>query len=271
MSCTGKLEICAATRENKTIISNCYYEGALKVSRPIYLEEQTPNLYLIHIGGGYVDGDMYVTTLRLEEGAELIVTTQSSTKVYKTPVHPVLQRTHIELKKGSVLEYLPDPLICFEGSRFSQETIVHLDEDACFMLSDIITPGWAEDGSLFYYDWIRSKLKIFKYNRLVVYDHLWLQPDGEMDGILQLDGYTHIGTFLVIHNSVDQRFLDQVYEEVEMFHEDVRFGVSLLPVNGFIFRVLANRTPIIEQVMTHIHLFARQSLLGKNGAILRKY
>ncbi|MGG4041044.1 urease accessory protein UreD [Bacillus smithii] len=271
MKYTGVLQVSAAKKRQKTIISSCYHEGALKVSRPIYLEKDLPFLYLIHVGGGYVDGDVYLTNLNVEEEAELAVTTQSATKVYKTPKKPVVQKMNIHLKKGSVLEYLPDSLIAYKEARFIQETTVHIEEDSGFFYSDVITPGWAEDGSLFPYDWIRSKLKVYKKDRLVLFDHLRLEPDEDMSGMLQMDGYTHIGTFLIFHQKADKTFLDRLYDEMEAFDSDVRFGMTSLPESGIILRILAHSTGIIENMISRAHSFARRELLGKNGVTWRKY
>lgn len=271
MSYTGVLELSATKKNPKTIVSSCYYEGALKITRPVYLEEDSPSIYLIHVGGGYVDGDTYLTNICLEEGAELSVTTQSSTKVYKTPNKPVVQKTNIILNKGSILEYLPDPLIAYKGARFFQETNVRLEDDSGFFYSDIITPGWAEDGSLFRYDWIRSKLKVFKGEKLVVFDHLLLEPDDDMDGMLQMDGFTHIGTLLIFHPNAGKKFLESLYEILEDFHPDIRFGLSALPESGVILRLLARNTGMVEKMIALSHTFARHELLGKERISWRKY
>ncbi|WP_227939600.1 urease accessory protein UreD [Alkalihalobacillus deserti] len=271
MSYTGVLELTATKKALKTILSDCYYEGALKITRPVYLDPASPSIYLIHIGGGYVDGDTYKTNIHVEERAELAVTTQSHTKVYKTPKRPVVQETTIKLGKGSVLEYMPDPLIAYEKARFIQETIVHIEEDSSFFYSDIITPGWAKDGSLFRYDWIRSKLKVYKGEKLVLFDHLMLEPDGEMNGLMQMDGYTHVGMFLILHEQVEKGFIDRLYEHLEEAHSDVRFGLSALPQSGVILRILARNTGAIEKMITQAHTFARSQLLEKEYVSWRKY
>lgn len=271
MSYTGVLELSAVRRESKSIVSSCYYEGALKLTRPVYLEEDVPSVYLIHVGGGYVDGDTYLTDLSVEAGAELAVTTQSATKVYKTPKKPVVQRLNLRVGKGSVLEYLPDPLIAYAGARFIQETNIRMEEGACLFYSDIITPGWAEDGSLFRYDSIRSKLKVYKNEKLILFDHLLLQPDDQLNGIMQMEGYTHVGAFLILHDQADKVFLDSLYEVLESIQEDVRFGLSSTPGGGVILRVLAHTTGKIEKMITQAHTWARHYLLEKEMVRWRKY
>lgn len=271
MNCTGILTLSAKKRRMKTILSDCYYEGALKITRPVYLEEGIPSIYLIHVGGGYVDGDIYQTTLSLEQGAELAVTTQSSTKVYRTPKAPVLQKTTIYLGQSSTLEYLPDPLIAYKGSKFLQETEVHAEEGSSLFYSDIITPGWAEDGSTFKYDWIRSKLKIYKGGKLVLFDHTYLEPDGDMHGLMQMEGYSHCGTFLIYHNHAGKEFLDELNEKMTHFHPEARFGMSAIPENGAVLRILARNSGVIEKMISHAHEFSRRELLGKERAVWRKY
>ncbi|XJZ25713.1 urease accessory protein UreD [Bacillota bacterium Lsc_1132] len=271
MNYTGILELSATKKREKTILSTWYHEGALKITRPIYHEENLPSIYLIHVGGGYVDGDTYLTTINVEEEGELAVTTQSSTKVYRTPNHPVVQQTSIHLGKNSVLEYMPDPLIAYEGAKFIQETTVYLEEDSCFLYSDMITPGWAADGELFRYDWIRSKLKLYKEGKLVLFDHLLLEPDEDIAGIMQMEGYTHIGTFFIMHKEAKKLFLDRLYKIIGNFQPDTRFGLSSLSESGVILRILARNTGSIEKIIARAYCFARRELLGKDCVTWRKY
>ncbi|WP_456277264.1 urease accessory protein UreD [Bacillus sp. AK128] len=272
MSHTGVLELTARNRRDKTMISDCYYEGAFKITRPVYIEDHSPSIYLIHVGGGYVDGDTYLTNLTLEDGAELSVTTQSSTKVYKTVRKPVLQMMNIKLGKNSVLEFVPDPLIAYENSRFIQETSVYLKESACLIYSEIITPGWAEDGSYFRYDWIRSKLKVYKEEKLVLFDHLLLEPDQDMTGIMQMEGYTHVGTLVIFHPLINKSFLHSLYEFLSVDDQTIaRVGLTTVPGNGIVVRILGMNTRVIEGLIGKAHLFARKELLGKELLSLRKY
>nr|WP_318503591.1 urease accessory protein UreD [Bacillus sp. T3] len=134
MNRAAVLELRAEKKVNKTIVADCFYEGALKITRPVYLDGTVPTVYLIHVGGGFVDGDCYRMKIDLDEQSHLALTTQSSTKVYRTPMKPVRQLTEITLKKGSVLEYFPDPLIAYKDSRFLQETTIHKEEGAILFL-----------------------------------------------------------------------------------------------------------------------------------------
>ena len=109
---TGILRLNMEKKRNKTVTKQVYFQGAFKMLRPHYFDNSGQACYfLINPGGGYIDGDRYRMEITLEEHAEPILTTQSATKVYRTPHTPVLQENEIVLKKGSVLEFIPYPLL----------------------------------------------------------------------------------------------------------------------------------------------------------------
>ncbi|MFC0022569.1 urease accessory protein UreD [Neobacillus cucumis] len=95
--------------------------------------------------------------------------------MYKTRNCPPLQKTHIYLNSGSVLEYLPDPVIAYQYARYKQNMVVRMEQDASFICLDIFTPGWAPDGTYFQYDFLQSKMEIYMENRLVMFDHIKLE------------------------------------------------------------------------------------------------
>ncbi|WP_400244395.1 urease accessory protein UreD [Niallia sp. JL1B1071] len=271
MTYTGVLQFSAKKRQHKTVLSDCYYEGAMKITRPVYLEESAPSIYCIHVGGGYVDGDRYKTSICVEENAAISVTTQSSTKIYRTPMDYVKQDTVITLERNSILEHFPDPIIAYEQAKYFQNTVVHMEEGSCYFASDIITPGWAADGSFFKYAWIRSKQKIYRNNKLIFFDHLYLKPEEDFTSIMQMEGFTHIGTLLLVHDQADRSFYQELNHLVEKEEEDIRLGISKLPENGVILRILACNTGIIERIFQSVHTYARKLLLGKEALKWRKY
>src|SRR5699024_9414610 len=103
---TGVLDLAMKKSGERTIEKNVYFKGAFKVMRPVYHDAHSyPCYYLLNPGGGYLDGDTYQMNVSLEEGAGLTLTTQSATKVYKSPNSHVYQETNFHLKKDSYLEY----------------------------------------------------------------------------------------------------------------------------------------------------------------------
>lgn len=268
---TGYLRITAARKKEKTILEESYSEGAFKITRPVYLTQGgEAYFYIMNPGGGYIDGDTYKIQISLKKGAEAVVTTQSSTKIYKTRSKPALQEMEIDLKRGSVLEYLPDPVIAYQHACFKQRTTVRMEEGSTFICADIFTPGWAADGTLFQYDLLQSKMEVYLEDRLVVFDHVILEPDDDFHGLGLMDGYTHFGMMTVIDHRVNKAFLEELHEFFEPF-SGCRIGLSMLSISGFALRILAKSTQEIESVIAHCHETVRERLLQKEPVFLRKY
>ncbi|WP_040206090.1 urease accessory protein UreD [Neobacillus jeddahensis] len=268
---TGFLQLTGARKGRKTILKESYSEGAFKLTRPLYLTQTgEAYFYIMNPGGGYVDGDSYRMKIFLEDAAVAVLTTQSSTKIYKTKSKPAYQEMDIYLKSGSVLEYLPDPVIAYQDACFKQNMVVRMEPDSSFLCSDIITPGWAPDGSWFQYDLVQSKVKIYMGERIVLFDHVKLEPDVDTTGIGIMEGFTHFGTILVIDSRIDSAFVEGLQERLELMSA-VRIGLSILAVPGFALRVLANSTQAIEAILSLCHEIVRTNLFKIEPVFLRKY
>lgn len=268
---TGYLKILCSKKEQKTILQEIYFTRALKVTRAVYLSPyDEAYLYIMNPGGGYIEGDSYKMEVQLERNAEVVLTTQSSTKIYKTIKNPAFQDVEIYLKKGSILEYVPDPVIAFQQASFIQKTAVYMESGASFISTDIFTPGWAPDGSLFRYDLIQSRINIFLDGRLILFDHVKLKPDNELNGIGWMEGYTHLGTMVVINERITPVLLDELFELLQIYTES-RIGLSMLTVPGFTLRVLSNSTQSVEKIFHCCHETIRQRIFNKTLPFLRKY
>lgn len=270
---TGVLELDVEDRQGKTVAKNVYFQGAFKVMRPVYHNHSNqPCYYILNPGGGYLDGDTYRMKVSLRENAKLTLTTQSATKVYKTPNSHAYQVTEIYLGKDSYLEYLPDPLIAYKDARYHQKNIVHMEKGATLLYSDILTPGWSPEGERFSYDTLRLVNEIYMENELIAFDHIKLTPKAQhMNGLGLMEGYTHLGSFFVVGEQVDSNLIDKLYEAIHEEAGEFRAGISKLAVPGFTIRVMANKTQVIESIFTACHHVISQEWFQTKPSFLRKY
>lgn len=270
---TGILRLEAEERNGKTVAKNVYFQGALKVMRPIYHDDSGQVCYyILNPGGGYLDGDRYQMKISLMEQARLTLTTQSATKIYKTPNKPAYQETEITLKKGSYLEYISDPLIGYRDARYKQKTVIRMEKGATLLISDIITSGWSPDGAQFSYDLLQLVTEIYMDDELIVFDHLKLNPSSQDIASLGfMEGFTHLGSMMVLGEQTDSELLDRLYDAVGEETKEYKIGLTLLPVNGIMIRVLANSTQTIEKIQTKCHEIINQELFERKPSFLRKY
>lgn len=270
---TGVLRLNAEERRGKTVAKNVYFQGAFKVMRPIYHDDSgQPCYYLLNPGGGYLDGDRYNMKISLEENARMTLTTQSATKIYKTPNKYVYQEAEMILGAGSYLEYIPDPLIAYQNAHYKQKNVIRMDKTATLLYSDIITPGWSPTGELFSYNTIQLLNEIYMDNELVVYDHIKLKPAMQnINGLGFMEGFSHLGSMIVIGEQSSNGLQEQLYSEIELNTNNYKVGMSSLPIPGFTIRVLANSTQVIERMFSDIHHIISQEWFNKKPCFLRKY
>ncbi|MFJ7727562.1 urease accessory protein UreD [Neobacillus sp. NPDC097160] len=270
---TGVLHLDAEARKGKTVAKNVYFQGAFKVMRPIYHDDSGQACYyLLNPGGGYLDGDRYKMKISLDENARLTLTTQGATKIYKTPKNYAYQESEIFLGAGSYLEYIPDPLIAYQNAKYKQKNVIRMDRSATFLYSDILTPGWSPGGERFSYKTVQLLNEIYMDDELVVYDHIKLNPaEQNIKGLGFMEGYSHLGSMIVISALANSTFLDQLYSALDVKSYDCKVGLSLLPVQGFTIRVLAYSTQFIEKIFSDIHQMISQEWFQTKPSPLRKY
>lgn len=270
---TGELSLDLENRKGKTVAKNVFFQGAFKVMRPIYHEDTGKVCYyLLNPGGGYLDGDRYRMSVTADEGSKVTLTTQSATKVYKTPKGYAYQETDITLKKGSYLEFLPDPLIAYENARYRQKNVIRMESGAVFLYTDILTAGWSPSGRKFTYNTVQLVNEIYVDGELAVFDHIKLSPEKQnISGLGFMEGYSHIGSMIVVGGQTESGLLNELYEAILSHEADMNFGLSQLVVPGFSIRILANSTQVIERIFAECRRLINQKWFGVTPNSLRKY
>ncbi|WP_240927436.1 urease accessory protein UreD [Paenibacillus thiaminolyticus] len=271
-SWTGQLELKVEHWGGRSAASRQYHQGAYKIARPIYPDGSGQvYYYVMNPGGGYVGGDRYRMELELGEGASALMTTQSSTKIYRTPKEPVFQLTRIALEAGSYLEWLPDSIIAYRDSRYRQQTEIRMDRSAALILGEIVTPGWSPDGAHFSYDAITLKTMIEMDGVPVLFDHLRLRPDEQpIRGLGRMDGHTHVGSLFVIGPLATRAFIEELAEMFDLNRTGC-IGMSELIIPGFGVRMLGDSSQAIETLFGQIANVVRERWFGWGPISLRKY
>ena len=261
MSTTGELHLRIARGGDRSIAVEQYHRGALRVFRPLYLDESGQvTYYVVNPGGGYLDGDSYLTEVEVLQGASAVLTTQAATKIYRTPTCPVRQDTRVSLGPRAVLELVP----------YRQTTLVEMDPTATFMSLEVLTPGWAPDGSAFGYDCVRMRTNIRVGGRCAVVDNLRLVPgEAGLAGMGGLEGHSHLASFTVLDARVDDALVNDVAQMLEV--DDVRGAVTRVQGPGFIARALGDDTTRLTDLMLDISELLRGQWFSAPRLNLRKY
>lgn len=270
----GYTELILKKYPSGTKAEKSYTVGASKISPAIYLEsEEIPCYYLIQLGGGYIEGEYYENHLTLKENSHSIITTQASSKVYKSENKiPSRQYTSVKLKSGSIMEFINDSVILYKDAVYQQKTDIHLTKESTLIYFDGITCGWSPDGKLFQYTSASMKTDVYLDEELVYLDNLKIVPeeyDVQSFGILE--GYKNFGTMLVFDKRVNRDIVKKSRELLKNSNLDIKFGVSELESNGFIIRILGNLTQDIQKGASLVHNYLRKEFFNSEELELRKY
>jgi urease accessory protein len=148
---------------------------------------------MVTFGGGLVDGDAIELDLRVEPGATLVVFTQATTKAFRGSS---TQRIRAEVH--GTLVFLPDPVACFAGSRFTQRVDITLHGDGSTVTLDGFTSGRAAFGDRWAFDALDLATSVrLGDGRILVRDALRLDAaDGSIAA--RLDRFEAFATVLAV-------------------------------------------------------------------------
>lgn len=285
---TGELRLRLEARNGRSVVAGQFHSGALRMLRPLYpgngarpaaqrATEQAEQVLVtaINPGGGYLGGDRYVLGAELGADTSLLLTTQSATKVYRTPQGPARSSQQFRLEAGARLESVPDALIAYQAASYHQDTEVWMHPTASLALAETVTHGWAPDGTPFRFDEVSLRTRVHVGDRLAVSDNLLLRPDQGGTARLMLGGHSHLATLLVVDPRADDDAVQRLREELGVLlppaSSGALLGITRLAVPGFVLRALTGSTQSAEAVLHRALDWMRREWHGQPPVDLRKY
>lgn len=124
------------TTQHRTItrMNTVRHYGPLRVQRPFYPEGRDGccHVYLLHPPGGIASGDSLNIDVTVTDNATTLLTTPAANKLYRADSNNVAwsQHTHLKVTNNSVLEWLPQETLAFDGSLGKQTILIDLDDSS---------------------------------------------------------------------------------------------------------------------------------------------
>ena len=109
-------------------------------SRHYHFNDNENYIKLLNIGEGIFPKDKIRISLSLDN-SNLILTTESATKIYQSQKEYGIQKIDIVLKNNSNLEFINDELILYKNSKYIQFFNLKSDENSTFFYTDILSRG----------------------------------------------------------------------------------------------------------------------------------
>lgn len=271
------LDLSFAPIDGRTELVRRYQRSPLQVIRPLHYDPARPDLAIVMVmatGAGMVQGDRFRIDVTCAPGSALHLTTQSATKVMVMEDDYATSVVNLTAGAGSLLEYLPDPIIPCAGSRSYHRTRVTVGSGATAFVGETIRAGRLAHGERHDYDVLATDLEIVRPDGSpLVLDRVRLTPGSSPDGVSGpglLGGEDQIAALHVVSDEAPAEELADAMRGA-LAGADLRWGVSVLPGGcGAWVRMVGSRSPVLDRAMRDAWDAARQRLLGVPAPRMRK-
>lgn len=231
-----------------------------------------------NVSGGVLDTDSLSCRIDVEPNAQAQVTTTGATRVYRSRCadRVASQSAVVTVGKGAYLEYLPDQLIPFAGSRFVQTARIELDRGASLIWWDRVTPGREASGEIFRYESISSAFEIVVNGEAVAMERWTLAPLlRPMDSIARLGPFLHFASCYVCREGK----LDSYWRDFEsrmqpmadqLSNPELLWGVTCLRAHGLVIRGVSTSGRALADGLVEMWRAAKWFLCGRVATLPRK-
>lgn len=263
----GKLNLVYAKRDNSTQLIYNHNQAPFKVQRPFYPEvQEVCHSVILHTAGGVVGGDRLSSQIHLKADSQVLITTASAGKIYRSNGLAARQTVNIQVDTGACLEYLPQESILFNGAVYRQDLRVELATGSSFLGWEITRLGRTARGEKFIEGEMRSHTEIWQNNIPLWIDRQYLPGNTELfHSPHGLAGKPVIGSFVWVGFPISPEIIKQV-RSVIIQNSDV--GITRLE-HGFLCRYRGNSTSEVRNWFTNIWQMLRVSLLNRGNCIPR--
>lgn len=278
---TGRLRLCFARVRGteQTVLTTCEQQPPLKVVRAFPSGGGAALVHLHNLSGGVLGGDQLEVVIEVGPGASAQITSTGATRLYRcrqgTPV--ATQQNKVKVDKNGLLEYLPDALIPFAESRYSQETAIELATGAGLFWWEIVAPGRAARGELFAYRLLQLRLDLTVNGVMLTQERVRLEPARRaLSSPARLGPYRYFSTFYICREGLEStRWLALERELAELARRmsrpaEISWGVSTLPAHGLAVRALGVKGRAIASGLLAFWQAAKLRLYGQAAVPPRK-
>ena len=255
------------TRMGKTM-----HYGPLRVQRPFFPEgPDVLHMYLLHPPGGLVGGDYLAIQVSAIDQARVLVTTPSAGKLYRNESSlDQLQQVVLSVADNSVIEYLPQENIIFDGAKGHLNTQVNIAGNGLFIGWEITCLGRPEGDAWFRQGQLMQTLSIYHDDKPLFIDRLNLEAsNGVMESKAGLQGYSSFATF-VVNREVDSNVYQQLIHMQDVTNAQDLILLGVTQKQGvLVIRALAHRAEPIRHMFEKIWQLLRPAVYEREACTPR--
>lgn len=250
-----------------------------KVVRSFALAGHGRLVHLHNVSGGVLAGDRLALNVEVAAGAAAQITTTGATRLYRhrAGARDSEQSARFSLGDGALLEYLPDAVIPYAGSRHVQKTEIRLGRGAALFWWEVLAPGRLAAGERFAFERLRVETGIYAGERPVLRENFLLEPGRkDLSAMPRMFEYSHLASLCAVAEGRPAAFwraLEDRWNEIARGRTrpgQTVWGASALVSDGAIVRGMSMSGRLIHEALLEFRSAARLAVTGEDAAPPRK-
>ena len=259
----ASLALAFERRSERTVLASRKHDGPLVVQKPFYPEgDLCCHSIVVHPPGGIAGGDELTLAVDAAEGAHVLLTTPGAAKWYRSGGAWAKQHVCIEAAAASIVEWLPQESIFFDGARAQVHWHARLAPGAKLVAWDIACLGRTGSGERFSQGAIRLDLRLSEGDR-----PLWIERGvleagtPALDSPVGLGGRTVSGTLVVAGARIED---DTLVQCRAVSPEEGEGAVSRTP-QVFVARYRGDSSEAARRYFIALWAILRPAALGREA------
>jgi urease accessory protein len=236
-------------------------------------------VHLNNVSGGVLAGDRLALDVEVQAGAAAQITTTGATRLYRhrAGAEDSEQHTRFSVADGALLEYLPDPVIPYAGSRHVQRTEIRLGRGSTLFWWEVLAPGRLAAGERFAFERLRVQAEVYAGSRPVLREDYLLQPrQKHLSATARMFEYSHTASLCIVQEGRPPAFwraLEDRLNEIAQArtqHGHAVWGASTLASDGVVVRGLSMSGCFLHETLIEFWKAARLAVTGMDAVPPRK-
>jgi urease accessory protein len=231
-----------------------------------------------NLSGGILDTDSLSWQVDVGPRALAQITSTGATRVYRSrsPESHASQQMHVSIAAGAYLEYLPDQLIPFAGSRFEQTARVEVERGGSLIWWDRVAPGREASDEIFRFQSLSLRFELMADGQPVATERWTLSPlVRRLGSIARLGPFRHFASCYVCRAGEPPAYWKTFEGQMQIIADqlssaEILWGVTSLRAHGLVIRGVAIGGRALASGLVEFWKAAKWSLCGRVATLPRK-
>ncbi|MBE3560809.1 MAG: urease accessory protein UreD [Ktedonobacteraceae bacterium] len=273
------LEFACDRQQQCTRLVASEQQPPLRIIRAFPLPAGGTLVHLHNLSGGVLGGDHLDIAIIVGPHSRVQLTSTGATRLYRSRPDASLARqtTTVSIAENALLEYLPDQIIPFAGSRYQQRTRIDLCDNAGLFWWEIVAAGRSARGEIFAYDLLEIDLSIFAGGRPIAIERAKLAPASRaLSSPARLGPYTCFASFYICHAGLPSKRWLEIENELRPLVQtlsrpgEIVWGISSLVAHGLLVRAVSYQSRDISAGLLVFWQAAKRLLYNEDAIPPRK-